>query len=862
MRIMSIRISWDKYETALLIEAALIVIDDNSSRTRIVKKLSSQLRQLAINRGYIIDDVFRNENGIRMQMITIIDILTSTKSGLRNASKLFYEMAELYKLRRDEFDGVLEEAKRMISQPKDVQQDFFLWLSKKVSSKQLSELYITYKAIEEYGKSKKILSDDLFKITDKAIISKLFVSSYGIRKSAIEYYCKFLDEKYPISYEKKESPLISSTELERNIQVIAPSHKIVNNKDERKCAFDFNQVNFLKDTKPIYAIVYVVKISEPYSWLDLYVKLVKKIWKWHKLDLLKYRGKSFTNKTKISMGSNRDFKHMHSPIKITSDVYLETELTLDEIEENIRALKNICSISKSNIKIVYETSETNIDITQDYVSGKAIDTDSNDSIEAEISLSSTNNDTTEKTSKFEELLNVHFRKGFRLSSPIDLKKFKGYYEKSYSESIDLSDDSILLVIKQQGIVYDDKVFLPSSLLNDETKNEIIKYIETEFSRGTESIYYSALFEKFSDAFLDSQIYNDEILKEYLSFINTGLFFIHRSYLTSRSGEADSVTESVKKCLIENGHPMQMDDIYRKLSHLPRSKIKFALASNKEFISNGHNVYFHIKIADIDDKDLRLISNIIENAIAEKDFISGGELYSAIEKKDSIIIEKNPELSVIGLRDAIKYHLEKVFSFNGNIISKRGEQLSMYEVFADFSRNHSSFTLDELTVLKQELGTNIYFEAVYNNSLRISGNDFVSKDRAAFDVEATDKAIEAFCFGDYTSLSDITSFSSFPDAGFAWNTYLLEAYTAAYSKTFCLMHGQYNANNCVGAIVKRVSGIVDYESILIDVIANSNIELKKEKALDLLCERGYIARRSYSNIEKLLIKAKEKRNRKG
>ena len=287
-----------------------------------------------------------------------------------------------------------------------------------------------------------------------------------------------------------------------------------------------------------------------------------------------------------------------------------------------------------------------------------------------------------------------------------------------------------------------------------------------------------------------------------------------------------------------------------------------MASNKEFISNGHNVYFHIKIADIDDKDLRLISNIIENAITEKDFISGGELYSAIEKKDPIIIEKNPELSVIGLRDAIKYHLEKEFSFNGNIISKRGEQLSMYEVFADFSRNHFSFTLDELTVLKQELGTNIYFEAVYNNSLRISGNDFVSKDRAVFDVEVTDKAIEAFCFGDYISLSDITSFSSFPDAGFAWNTYLLESYAAAYSKKFCLMHGQYNATNCVGAIVKRASGIVDYESILIDVIANSNMELKKDKALNLLCERGYIARRSYSNIEKLLIKAKEKRNRKG
>ena len=43
----------------------------------------------------MIDDVFRNENGIRMQMTTIMSIIQGEEPGLGNASKLFFDIVRL-----------------------------------------------------------------------------------------------------------------------------------------------------------------------------------------------------------------------------------------------------------------------------------------------------------------------------------------------------------------------------------------------------------------------------------------------------------------------------------------------------------------------------------------------------------------------------------------------------------------------------------------------------------------------------------------------------------------------------------------------------------------------------------------------
>ena len=187
---------------------------------------------------------------------------------------------------------------------------------------------------------------------------------------------------------------------------------------------------------------------------------------------------------------------------------------------------------------------------------------------------------------------------------------------------------------------------------------------------------------------------------------------------------------------------------------------------------------------------------------------------------------------------------------------------MANVYTKFCQKHSRFTLDELNVLKQELNSTIYFDEVYANSLRISQNEFVSMDMAQFDVEATDDAIGRICTGQYIPIQEIQDFGIFPYAGFPWNKFLLECFAANYSQKFLLLHNGYSANLCAGAIVKQASSFKNFNELLIDILANCDVTLDENTALEYLCQQGYIGRRRYSDIGKILAEAKVVRSKKG
>ena len=215
-----------------------------------------------------------------------------------------------------------------------------------------------------------------------------------------------------------------------------------------------------------------------------------------------------------------------------------------------------------------------------------------------------------------------------------------------------------------------------------------------------------------------------------------------------------------------------------------------------------------------------------------------------------------------MRDAIKYNLQDRFSFSGNVISGKGKWMSMADVFANYAKGRSVFDIAELVTLAEEMNSSVYFEAVYENSLRISQSQFVSKEQALFHVHETDMAIDRFCNGKYIPIKAVTEFGSFPDAGFPWNPYLLAHYVYSYSKRYKLLTAGFNRNTSVGAIVSRNSGIESFDDFLAIALAEGNCILKKENALNFLVDQGYLARRNYSNIEKILIQANAQRNMKG
>ena len=64
---------WDKYEVALLLKYALKVDRGELDRKEAITFVSETLRRRAKLQGEQIDDVFRNTNGISMQMMAILD---------------------------------------------------------------------------------------------------------------------------------------------------------------------------------------------------------------------------------------------------------------------------------------------------------------------------------------------------------------------------------------------------------------------------------------------------------------------------------------------------------------------------------------------------------------------------------------------------------------------------------------------------------------------------------------------------------------------------------------------------------------------------------------------------------------------
>ena len=229
---MALRVPWDKQETAILIDAYLRVKKKELSQQEAVKEVSTLLRHRAILSGMEIDDVFRNTNGITMQMKIIGGLVDDCPSSLHSATKMFNEMVALYKSDPAAFYEILIQAKGECAMQVNVQEKFFAWLSAKVSSAQLSEFYIVCKDIESFCMSKHILTEPLFETTNTVLIqgvidtiksNRMFQFKYfrhlGKMRKVMDYYMTFL----------REVPLHQSKEPEK---VPTPNNEMVDSSEE------------------------------------------------------------------------------------------------------------------------------------------------------------------------------------------------------------------------------------------------------------------------------------------------------------------------------------------------------------------------------------------------------------------------------------------------------------------------------------------------------------------------------------------------------------------------------------------------------------------------------------------------------
>ncbi len=98
------RILWDMEEAAVLLDGLLQVRFGKISRTDAIASVSEELRARAARRHYDIDEKFRNENGISLQMAHLEYGLTDGETGWEPAYRwqeqildIYYNEPEIYK---------------------------------------------------------------------------------------------------------------------------------------------------------------------------------------------------------------------------------------------------------------------------------------------------------------------------------------------------------------------------------------------------------------------------------------------------------------------------------------------------------------------------------------------------------------------------------------------------------------------------------------------------------------------------------------------------------------------------------------------------------------------------------------------
>lgn len=152
--------AWDKTEAAILLEALIQVKEGEVSRKDAIESVSKRLREKARLEGLEIDDIFRNISGITFQMHSMESAYVG-KTLMKPATKLFSEIVLLRKEDPIEYYKLLKGNPSVIEQQGNMEDDFFEWLSERISASQQSELKSVYELISNFCVDRKIIKQPL-----------------------------------------------------------------------------------------------------------------------------------------------------------------------------------------------------------------------------------------------------------------------------------------------------------------------------------------------------------------------------------------------------------------------------------------------------------------------------------------------------------------------------------------------------------------------------------------------------------------------------------------------------------------------------------------------------------------------------
>lgn len=792
---MSMQPQWNLYEAAILLQAYIETLQGTMTLQEAIHNVSTQLRQMGVNNGIEVDDVFRNINGISFQ----IKSMESAYKGftvMKPASRLFSEIVCIYRNNPDRYKEVLKEAQKMV-EPKATE-----IVAVEITKTEPSSVENSYElASQRDALLDWMAQNGMAEATIRSYMSAIkkcgeYANDHGLLDTNIFSLVQ------PTDVQALRNKLLADSEFEElNVQQ--------HNRFSAALA-KYEQFLSLSDCR-------VIDVNYEAQYPALYRKLMSAL-------------KVYINPDGLSV----------SRIKETIGYDENIEEIIDILEHVSWAKKTedgYYSFFNKYAKKSYDTSYR----------APVIDVEPDD-FDKDI---------------FIRVLMMRFQGGLQFDA-VDYENFRQTYESLTDKKLNFSDVELEKRLRYCGVLYENRLFPTEGIIDNQTKEKLFKYIESSFSAGNKVLYYKSIFSDLADVFSYCFSLTDEtMLKAYIEHeTEKGKYYFFPNYISIEKDIKIDHTVEITDYLLSAGKPLSFDEIYAGLSHISSDLIYREIQINPDFLRNEKGHYFHIGIFELSQEDADQIATYISAEIEEDGYAIWSRVFVKIQKEMPVFLENNLYLSSLGIRNALAKKMGDKFNFDSEVICESNQHLSMGDVYTLYARYHAPFSDVDLYNFSKEIGAVVYFGAVAEEAVRVSKELFVPKDQIEFDIVAIDKALETYLSDGYILVKDVDSFLVFPNVGYEWNAYLLESYLMYYSKKFTLINNGTSLNNVAGAVVKRGGVYAEFVDICADVLANSNIELKRNIALDVLAKQNLITRRSYRDIDVAITKARQIRNRKG
>ena len=623
---------------------------------------------------------------------------------------------------------------------------------------------------------------------------------------------------------------------------------------QKETEIDGEFVNFdaIKDyeyTKPEWINIFDQKTYVT-SWKNVYIIAMKAMYEKNPNGIEKMKNKILFGRN-IALADADHVKFLRNAELIGNDLYLEINLSTTNILKRIQHAIKIAGFRQEDIQIKYHRSSKIHQSDKSTRKSQMIYGYSHPMVEID----------EEEKRLYEKVISEKFPNGIDITSVhVSLRRFIIFYNNEAEHELDYRDTEVVQDVKtkiENVCVMQEKIaYAVSSLLSEETAKKMDKYISNAMETNG-ILYYKTIMDDFDGKL--GRIYDIEKLKAYLLHVYSGKYILERNYMKSSIDVQIDFNKEIRDELINLGRPAKPEEISVRLKNIPLSKIKDIMSSDKNIIPNEKGSYFDISFIELNETELNDIKNMLTVEIKKYDYIGMTEAIKIVKNVIPDINERFPYVTNRGLKYVLRYYMGSRFSFKNNVISLYSNIYDMKRIYEEITLN-DTFTIEQIKNLKKELDTDIDFEALYENSVRISVSQFVNSRNVNFDIDAVDEAIAGFCTGSYIPLSGIKNFGLFPAGKYSWNTFLLEQYVYKYSRKFKLINNGFNMNKSLGAIVRRNSGIDTFEDLIVTVLADQKFEMNIVNATLYLKNNDYISNNSMKNMEQIVQKVIARKGR--